>query len=540
MRSLLLAALLLAPLAQGHAGVHAGEEAHAADEGGLQPGAWPPPNGTAADQTQAPRSTAPASALPPVAFDPTVASPATRDWYAFKGDPGRTGANGAKAPLMPERRWDAAGTVGVGIFAPPVVGHGLVVFAGLDRKVHAVDGASGFKQWEQPLPAMVYASPTIAEDKVLVQAVNGTLLAFDLRNGTERWRAELGEKTSASPLVVNGVAYTVTEPGTVYALDIGDGKTRWNRTLAPVQSTVAPLFVSGRLIVGDARGFVHGLHALTGQTLWTASVGAPVTATPVAAGKQVVVPTFGLRGLEVESGRVLWTKALAGFVRSSPAYQAGVLVFGDPEGPGIVGANALNGERLWRVPTRLFVRSAPTIAQDVAVVAADDGSLFALRLRNGTVLWTLDAGERMRASPVVLDGKVFAARMDGVLRLFADPEVETAVAEAGAGPSRNGLLELLPVFLVLALPYAGLKVLRERMRRAALEPAPPLDAFEPPATARDAAEQAARRGFVRATCPRCACHFGVAPRHHAVVQCPGCGLRSEVRRKRAAERPPAL
>lgn len=539
MRSLLLAFLLLAPFAQGHAGVHAGEEAHAAEEGGLQPGAWPPPNGTAPNQSQ-PKVAIPAGSLPPVAFEPTVSSPATRDWYAFKGDPGRTGANGAKAPLAPERRWDATGTVGVGIFAPPVVGHGLVVFASLDRKVHAVDGTTGFKQWDQPLPAMAYASPTIAEDKVLVQAVNGTLLAFDLRNGTERWRAELGAKASASPLVVNGIAYTVTEAGTVFALDIGDGKVRWNRTLAPVQSTVAPLLVSRRLIVGDERGVVHALHSLTGQTLWTANLGAPVTATPVATGKQVVVPTLGLRALEVESGRIVWSKALSGFVRSSPAYQAGVLVYGDPEGPGIVGANGLNGEPVWRVPTRLFVRSAPTIAQDVAVAAADDGSLLAMRLRNGTVLWTLDAGERMRASPVVLDGKVFAARMDGVLRLFADPEVETAVAAAETGPARNSLLELVPVFVVLALPYVGLKVLRERMRRAALEPPAPLDAFEPPAGARAAAEQAARKGFVRATCPRCACHFGVAPRHQSVVRCPGCGLRSEVRRKREVMPPPGL
>lgn len=530
--------LLQAPsLAQGHAGVHGGNETHGEGAGELKPGAWPPPNGTAPNTT----APAPAPAGTPVSvvgFEPTVSSPATREWYGFKGDPGRTGATGAKAPLAPQRKWDATGTANVGIFAPPVVADGVAVFAGLDRKVHAVNVATGFRAWAAPvaLPAMAYASPAIADDKVLVQAVDGTLLALDLATGAEKWRVALGDKASAAPLVHNGVVVALTEGGKVQALDIGDGKPRWNRTLGPVQSTVAPMMASGRIVIGDARGTVWGLHALTGQTLWTASLAAPVTATPVLAGKLVVVPTLGLRALELETGKVVWSRAMAGFVRSSPAHQAGVVVYGDPEAPGVHALSAQTGQPVWEkaVPTRLFVRSAPTIAQDVAVAAADDGSILAMRLRNGTLLWTLDAGANMRASPVVLDGRLFAARMDGVLRLYEDPAVDPA-ADPGSDPGAGGdrLLDLLPIFVALAVPYVGLKVARERMRQALAPPAlAPLDSVGPPAEARAAAEQAARRGYIRVPCARCGCRFGVAPRQDRIVQCPGCGLRSEVRRKR--------
>lgn len=535
---LLLVAVLLVPgLALGHGGHEHGNATAGSSGPTPKPGAWPPPaNGTVeADRTAAGAASAPLPYAAP--SETTATSPGTREWATFKGDPGRTGANGAKPPLAPQAKWSASGTAGVGIFAPPVVASGLVVFAGLDRHAHALDATTGFGLWSAPLPSMAFASPTVVDDKVLVAASEGTLLALDLRAGTERWRADLGGKTSASPLVHNGVAYAVTETGRVLALNVSDGALRWNRTVPPIGSVVAPTWAAGRLIVGDGAGQVHALHPLTGQTLWTTNVGTPVTATPVAAGKQLIVPTLGLKALEPETGRVLWSKVLGAFVRSSPAYQAGLLVYGDPEAPGVVGASALTGEPVWKVPTRLFVRSSPAIAQDVAVAAADDGSILAMRMKNGTVLWTLDAGERMRASPVVLEGRLFAARMDGLLRLYADAAAPSLAAEGPAATATDrSLIEAAPVVALAAVPFLGAKLARDRLRRSA--PAPEAAGAGDVEPARPSPPPRVG-GHVRVACPGCACRFGVDPGAQPVVVCPGCGLRSEVRRRQPGRVPGA-
>lgn len=527
-RGLLLVALLLAAqVASAHSGHDHNQTLPAQPaKPGPSPGPTTPARNSSANATAVP-ATASAAPTGLPGFGATTSSPGTREWLGYKGDPMRTGANGARAPVAPEPRWTVAGTPGTGIYASPVVAHGLVVFAGLDRKVHAVDANTGFGRWAHPLPSMGFSSPAIADDKVLVASSNGTLVALDLATGNERWVVELGGRVSASPLALLGVVYAQTEEGRVVALDAADGKLRWNRTLPPIESGVAPMWQGGRLYVGDAKGTVHALHALTGQTLWTASVATPVTATPVGTGKQVIVPTLGLKALEADSGRVAWAKPTAGFVRSSPAYQAGVLVYGNPEEPGVVGANAANGERLWSVSTRLFVRSAPAIAQDVAVVASDDGSLLAMRLRNGTLLWTIDAGERMRASPVVLDGVVYAARMDGLLRHYSDdaaPSTEPS-EQLRTGGNDLGVLGFVVLVGALGVPYFGVRHLRQRVAaQHAGVPTQRLVEVQRPGL-RGAA------GFVGVACPRCACRFGVAPQDHSIVACPGCGLRSVVRRR---------
>lgn len=510
-------ALLVLFLAPGLAAAH-GTEPHAnATHEATQPGPWPPANDSAPAQR-------PTGLPPPGAYEASVPGPGIREWLVFKGDAMRTGSSGAVAPRAPEKAWDAKGTLGTGIVAPPVVAHGLVVFAGLDRKVHAVDGITGLTQWTADLPAMAFASPAVADDKVLVAAADGTLLALDLLSGGERWRVALGGRTTASPLLVSGVVYAATEAGRVVALDVGDGKLRWNRTMPPMEDLVSPMWTAGRLILGDRLGNVHALHPLTGQLLWSSDVGAPVTATPVGVGYRILVPALGLKSLEADTGRVAWSKPAGAFVRSSPAVRNGVLVYGDPEEPGLVAASVLNGERLWRVPTRLEVRSPPVIAGDVAIAASEDGMLVAAVLRNGTVLWSLDAGERTKSAPVVVDGRVVVGRVDGVLRMFADPEAPSVApgGPATAAQGGNGLLGLLPVLAVLGLPYLGARLWLRRMRARAAqpEPAPPAPRPAPRGT-----------GPVRVACPRCACRFGVEPRHHAIVECPACGLKSVVRRK---------
>lgn len=531
--ALLVLAVLLAPgLASGHGseshpeGTHGESGAQLAPE--PKPGPWPPPaNASAAEGSATPPP--PPAPEPAALYEPTVASPATRQWLGFKGDALRTGATLAQAPLAPERRWDA-GQPGPGVLATPVVAHNLVVFAGLNRRVQAVDLATGFPQWSVELPAMALAAPAVAEDTLLVAAGNGTLVALELASGRERWRSELGARTSAAPLVVNGLVYAASEAGRVVALGLRDGSLRWSRSLPPLESLVAPTWAAGRLVVGDASGRVHALHALTGQSLWSVDIGTPVTSTPVGVGPRIVVPTLGLKALEVETGRVAWSRPAGAFVRSSPAYHLGVLAYGGADAPGVEAVNAFTGEALWAVPTRLYVRAAPTIAREHVVAAAEDGSLLAIWLRNGTVLWTLDAGERMQASPVVLDGMLLAARMDGVVRLFADPEASAAEAALPqAAPAGNGLVGLLPIFGALAAPYVVLRRLHARMLRRveeAARAAAPAGAVAP--------LRGGAAGVVRVACPRCTCRFGAEPRHLSIAACPACGAKLVVRVARGA------
>lgn len=528
---LLLVVLIVTPTALAAAG--GANTTHADPAPTPKPGPWPPPPANATNASAPANATAPAKGAPrgPASgYEPTVASPGVRDWLGFKGDAQRTGGTGARAPASPVRDWEATGTSGYGIAAEPVVAHNLVVFAGLDRKVHAVHGATGFPQWEAEVPGHVLAAPAVAEDVLLVASLDGTLSAFQLATGAPRWNVSVGDHVSGAPLVANGVVYVVGEGGRAWAFEVPTGKARWNRTLGPIHGGVAPMLAGSRLIVGQDDGRVVALQILTGATLWSTDVGAPVTATPLQVAGRVLVPHLGLSALDAETGRVLWKRPADGFIVSSPAFGLGMLVYGDPSEPGVVGADALTGEVKWRAPLQVFVTTPPVAAGDLAIVASKDGTISALRLRNGTAVWQVDAGERMSVAPVVTEGRILAARVDGTVRLFTDASRPEAAAEAETpqGGGGNGFVGLLPIFAAIAAPYFGIKRLRDRMHRQAVEAAKP-----PEAPAPSVAPAPAQQGALRVGCPQCACRFGIDLQRERVVRCPACRMRFEVRRRAA-------
>jgi hypothetical protein len=101
------------------------------------------------------------------------------------------------------------------------------------------------------------------------------------------------------------------------------------------------------------------------------------------------------------------------------------------------------------------------------------------------------------------------------------------------------VLDLLPIAVLLLVPYVGLTYARNRLKAQTEAMRAASAGFSAPQMAPSApAPQAPRGGFVRVHCPRCSCRFGVNPMTQTVVECPGCSLRSELRkRSRAFQRP---
>ncbi|MCA1814552.1 MAG: PQQ-binding-like beta-propeller repeat protein [Halobacteriales archaeon] len=509
-------------------------------DGAPAPKATPGASGSAQNASAQSATPVPAVPAPPVQSLPVPTAGSANDWPAFKGGSDRTGATTAHLPLAPALRWQTGATANGGILASPVAAQGLIVFASLDRHVYAVDAASGLQHWRWDAGKLLLGTPALAQGLALVPVSDGRLVALDLLNGTERWTGRLNGTMSASPLTYNGEVIAASEAGQVVAFDLADGAVKWSRTVGPLGDLVSPALAGGRVIVGDALGTVWALHVLTGNVLWKAGIGSPVTATPAAGDGRIIVPTLGLKSLDQETGHILWTRDEGGPVRSSPAYRAGVIVVGGGDTPGIAGVNAVNGQRLWFVASRLFVKSAPIIAADQALAISDDGSLFAMTLRNGTLLWTLDAGERTHGSPALVNGKVVVGRIDGLLRVYGD---EASAAGSGvrsgeaeptpaASNANDTLLTALPLVAVLGGAYYALRLGRDRMRAKANQASAPEHIPLPPPLPKPGET-------LRMTCPRCACRLGVRLQAGEVATCPGCGLRSALRRKAAAPAAPA-
>lgn len=211
----------------------------------------------------------------------------------------------------------------------------------------------------------------------------------------EVWDTSIGEGSGkrirllAQPVVAEGKIFTMDAKSVVTAIQEKSGRKYWKKNLAAEKDDGGMggglAYENGRVFVATGYGEVYALDARTGKRIWKKDVSAPVRSAPaVRAGRVLVVSVDNqTHALAAEDGRVLWTHT------------------GLQETASLLGG------------------ASPAIDGDVAVVPYSSGELFALRLENGTVLWSdaLTSGRRtdqmatltgIRGLPVMDRGRIYA------------------------------------------------------------------------------------------------------------------------------------
>lgn len=96
-----------------------------------------------------------------------------------------------------------------------------VVFGSHDKRMVALDPASGNERWATPLRSRAESSPIIAGDVVFFGTVRGRLHAVDLATGKSIWEEDVGGRFSASPAASGGRVVIGNEDGNLYCLGAG-------------------------------------------------------------------------------------------------------------------------------------------------------------------------------------------------------------------------------------------------------------------------------------------------------------------------------
>jgi outer membrane protein assembly factor BamB len=111
-------------------------------------------------------------------------------------------------------------------YASAALAPGLVVVAGRDKQVRALDRATGKERWSFATRARIDASPVVVGDRALVAAGTGELFALDLATGEPRWSFDAGSPFTASPAVGAGRLVVGTADGTLLAFGTAPGASR--------------------------------------------------------------------------------------------------------------------------------------------------------------------------------------------------------------------------------------------------------------------------------------------------------------------------
>ncbi|PVZ85432.1 outer membrane protein assembly factor BamB [Serratia sp. S1B] len=245
--------------------------------------------------------------------------------------------------------------------------------------------------------------PAYQDGTVYAADRRGTVKALDLADGKEKWKVDLSEKTNfytrnQSALLSGGLTvsgskvYVGSEKAVVYALNTGDGQVAWQTKVAG-EALSRPVVSDGLVLVHTSNGQLQALNESDGAIKWTVNLDVPSLSLR---GESAPATAFGAAIVGGDNGRV-----------SAVLMQQGQLIWqqriSQPTG-------ATEIDRLNDVDT------TPVVVENVVYALGYNGSLSALDLRSGQILWKRDMGS---VNDFIVDaGRIYVVDQDdGVVAL---------------------------------------------------------------------------------------------------------------------------
>ena len=287
---------------------------------------------------------------------------------------------------------------------------GQVFAAGRDGKVEALDAASGRSKWSVDTKLELSAGPGVGPGIVAVGTNDGDVVALDAASGKKLWTVKVSGEVLSAPLVATDRVIVRSVDGRLRALSSTDGKELWSAE-EPVpkltlRGTAAPVVSGDTVLCGFDSGKVVAYALASGDLLWQAQVTTP----------------HGRSELERLSD-VDSAVRVAGNDAYAVGYQCRIEMI------------AMDSGQVWWGRELSSYRGL-AIDDDQVYVATGEGSVVALRRRDGTVLWQQDGLKRRGLSAPVVDGKaIVVGDYDGYLH-WLDRDSGKFVAREHPGGAR--------------------------------------------------------------------------------------------------------
>jgi outer membrane protein assembly factor BamB len=371
------------------------------------------------------------------------------DSLTFRGDVARTGVvngpgpGGAMALAFTK-------TLPNQIVMSPGIVDGVAYVGAVDGRLRAFDLRRGLETWSTDVNA-AWSSPSVAGDLVIVGTEDRDLVAVHRDSGGLAWRVPLDAFATGSPAVAGDHLYVATSSaqshgraaeggtGKVIALDLATHTVAWQEDL-PGPSTHSISVADSILVVPTDVGIAVAFDAATGRELWRFPTPS-FTDTPVIAAGKVFLAGLDLEGtrgalwaVDLRSGQELWhhTRPSRQTILA-PAVDPGnrILYAGTVDGD-VIALRVDDGTEVWTHYLGALIAAPPTKAGEVLYVATS-GGISALDTATGHVFGTVPI-DGIPSSPAIADGYLVAGTQSGTLYVLAGAGVVAVSSPAVASP----------------------------------------------------------------------------------------------------------
>lgn len=347
-----------------------------------------------------------------------------------------------------------------------------------DKNVPVDFGETKNVLWKTPLPGAGNSSPIVWGDKIFLESATADgkerlLVCVNASKGNVLWSKSVsGDKAkthlknslaSSTPATDGERVYASFWDGekvVLHAFDM-EGKPLWTQELGKFKSQHgyggSPIIWQDKVFVNfdqDGAAAILAFDAKTGKPAWDKPRDAFRTCystpflleKPNGGSELIVASTAGITAYEPASGAENWKwkwefEGMALRTVGSPIAANGLILTSSGDGNGARNMVALNpGQQpsiAWQ-NKRSFPYVPTMLVRGDHVYFVNDGGVAACHLlKSGEEIWKERLGGGFSASPVMIDGKVYAPCEDGKVYVFAAEPTYKLLAKNTLGEKEN-------------------------------------------------------------------------------------------------------
>jgi outer membrane protein assembly factor BamB len=331
----------------------------------------------------------------------------------------------------------------------PAIDNGLVFAANHKGEILAVSLETGRDVWVKKLKLPISAGPAAALGIVVAGTSKGAVIALDGATGRQLWRAQVNSELLSSPAISEKVVVLRSVDGRLNGLDRATGKILWSvEQQVPrlsLRGIATPIVAKQAAISGFDNGKVMAVSLATGDTLWDTALASPHGRTEldrlvdIDSAVQVVgenVFAAGFQGrtamLALDSGQQWWSHDMSSY--RGLAVDADNLYVTQSDGT-VVAMRQRDGAELWR-NEKLKRRglSTPIVTGTAVAIADFQGYIHWLDKGTGELVARVRIAKQRVSSPPAGAGETIVVLTDGgsLAAYRATPKVSSKRAPAAA------------------------------------------------------------------------------------------------------------
>ncbi len=311
------------------------------------------------------------------------------------------------------------------VFADLVMGEYSLLLNSSDLYLHSIDIETGKENWRHSLMEAVYshndriwadfdggggdfqASPMVAEGMVIAAGPDRFVHALDHHTGKEIWRFEVRGQIPAAPIFYGGKIYFGQQGGTgyYYCINAFTGELEWKKELG--WGWASANASEGKIYVPTVSGWIYCLNAETGDVIWEYNTENGTYPAPAIEENVVVFGSWNDKyyGFDKETGKKLWEKSIGG----NPDSGAALTYDGKAYLQGLASdyffcVDVKTGKELWKfpLPDGYECNMSPSINNDKLFFSifkngqvcqqAIPSITYALNAQTGEKIWELSGG----------------------------------------------------------------------------------------------------------------------------------------------------